>query len=660
VTFQIAAVTVYGKQPGQIRTVPFRTGTLNIVTGDSRRGKSALLTIIDYCLGSSGYPIKAGKVRDYVSAFAVTLTAPGRQLFAARRAPRGKTGASTVLCILSQPPGAPPPPLDDLAFTTPLEAAKDFLSDFCGIDRTVRVPAVARAQTIAPSIRHALYFCFQAQNEVANPDLLFHSQGEEWRPNTIRGVIPYFLGAVDPEQAALHNRLRVLRRDLSDMEAELAKARSLGPASGQARALLAEAVEARLLPTSDGQVAAAAAEEVLALLRTVLEEEEGPAGGPWPDSDSDPLAVATSRRAELRRAHGRARARIGDLKRALEENSDFTGQATEQRGRLASLGLLRRDPDASLAAHCPVCDSPVPSANATVAAIMHDLERLDGDLQVIGSDTPALQRLLAQEEAELQQLRQALARNQEEINEITAGLRTLQRETDDLRRAAHVRGRISLYLDTAAQQASAPVIEDRREELRRQVAELEQQLSDDTQGDRLASTLSRISQNIRAKAVTLALDHSEFPIRLDVNRLTVVADEPDGPVPLPNMGSGENHLGYHVATFLSLHQWFSEHNQPVPRVLILDQPSQVFFPPDYTGEPILQGNGLRLLLNIYRVINDTVQALGGTLQVIVVEHADLADPLFRDHVVERWRHINNQALVPPEWITEHDDDSTGR
>jgi hypothetical protein len=71
----------------------------------------------------------------------------------------------------------------------------------------------------------------------------------------------------------------------------------------------------------------------------------------------------------------------------------------------------------------------------------------------------------------------------------------------------------------------------------------------------------------------------------DVNRLTIVADTADGPVRLADMGSAENHLGYHVATLLSLHEWFSEHRGPVPRTLILDQPSQVYFPPDYTGEP---------------------------------------------------------------------------
>ncbi|MFE2727577.1 DUF3732 domain-containing protein [Kitasatospora sp. NPDC059327] len=650
-TFQIQAVTVYGKQPGQIRTVPFRTGTLNIVTGDSRRGKSALLTIIDYCLASSDYPVKAGKVRTYLGAYAVTLVKPGQQLFVARRAPERGTAVSTVLCILSQAPGTPPPPLEELSFTAPLDVAKDLLSDFCGIDRTVKVPAVARAQTIAPSIRHALYFCFQAQNEVANPDLLFHSQGEEWHPNTIRGVIPYFLGAVDPEQAALRNRLRLLRRDLSDLEAKLAQARDLGPASGQARALLTEAVEAGLLPHRDSEPTT---EEVSSLLRIALEGRNQLV--PGAGNDSDPLAAATGRRTQLRRAVGQNRARIADLKRALEENDDFAGQAREQRTRLASLGLMRVDRDTSQAAHCPVCEGPIASANSTVAAIMHDLERLDGDLHVIGSDTPALQRLLAQEEEQLQRLRAALSRNQDEINEISAGLRALRQEPDDVQRAAHVRGRISLYLDTTAQHVSAPQVEDRREDLQRQIAELEGLLSDDTQDDRLTSYLSLISHNIRTKAAALELDHSDAPIRLDVNRLTVVADTNDGPVRLADMGSAENHLGYHVATLLSLHEWFSEHRSPVPRTLILDQPSQVYFPPDYTGEPTPQGTDLSHLLNVYQTIVNTTQALDGALQVIVVEHADLADPLFRDHVVERWRYSNNQALVPPEWITEPIDD----
>ncbi|MFE6447494.1 DUF3732 domain-containing protein [Nocardiopsis dassonvillei] len=643
-------MTVYGKQPDQIRTVPFRTGRLNIVTGDSRRGKSALLTIIDYCFGSKGYPVKAGIVRDYVSAYAVTLVKDGQQLLVARRAPEGKTAVSTVVCIISQSPGSRPPSLAELKFSTPLDVAKDLLSDFCGIDRTVRVPAVARAKTIAPSIRHALFFCMQAQNEVANPDLLFHSQGEEWRPNTIRGVIPYFLGAVDPEQALRRNRLRLLRRDLADQETAITAAGDRDPASGQARALLTEAVEAHLLPLppTDRDLSA---DDVLALLRQALDQAEIQAEQYRND---DPLGELIARRSELRRLHGQTRAKIADLKQTLAENNDFTSQAAEQRARLVSLGLLRRDAGTSENAHCPVCASSLSSANETVAALNRDLAHLEGDIHAIGSDTPAIQRLISEGETRLQELRSELARNQEEINGVTAGLRALQRQPDDLRRAAIVQGRISLYLDTAAYRAVAPPVDDRREELRQQIAKLEEELGDDTQGERLASFLSLISQKITSQAMSLSLEHSDNPIRLDINGLTVVADKADGPLSLANMGSGENYLGYHVAAFLGLHEWFSEHHAPVPRFLILDQPSQVYFPPENEGKAVLTARDRNMLLNVYQAINNTLSRLGGQLQVIVMEHADINHPFFSPHVIQRWRYENDQALVPSNWIRQGD------
>ncbi|XIE81663.1 DUF3732 domain-containing protein [Streptomyces sp. SBR177] len=347
--------------------------------------------------------------------------------------------------------------------------------------------------------------------------------------------------------------------------------------------------------------------------------------------------------------------KIADLKRQLAENTDFTAQATEQRARLVSLGLLRRDPDTSSATHCPVCQSTLPSANDTVTALTRDLAHLNGDLHVIGSDTPAIQRLISQEEERLQELRSALARNQEEINEVTAGLRALQQEPDDARRAAMVQGRISLYLDTTAHRAVTPQVEDRREDLRQQIADLEELLSDDTQGERLASYLSLISQKITSKAAALSLEHSENPIRLDVNRLTVIADKADGPLPLPEMGSGENHLGYHVAAMLSLHEWFTEHRAPVPHLLVLDQPSQAFFPPDHTGEAILGSNDRHKLLNVFQAIHQTLRLLEGQFQVIVMEHADLDHPDFGPYVAQRWRYDNNQALVPAEWIEEEAD-----
>ncbi len=83
-----------------------------------------------------------------------------------------------------------------------------------------------------------------------------------------------------------------------------------------------------------------------------------------------------------------------------------------------------------------------------------------------------------------------------------------------------------------------------------------------------------------------------------------------------------------------------------PRTLVLDQPPQVYFPQEPTGEEVLQTNDRTQLLNTYEAIHRTLQQLEGKMQVIVMEHADLDDPVFSQHVVERWRYVNDSGLVP--------------
>ncbi|ALC29798.1 DUF3732 domain-containing protein [Streptomyces sp. CFMR 7] len=644
-TFQISSISIYNEN-GVIRTVPFKPGKLNIITGDSRRGKSALLNIVDYCLASKDYVIKGAALRNFVQVFAVTLVKEQRQLFVARPAPAGKAATATTMCVVSQALGAPPPQRTELNFSTPLDIAKDVLSEFSEIDRTVRIPAVRSVTPIPPSVRHALFFCLQKQNEVANPDLLFHSQGEEFLPATIRAMIPYFLGAVDPEQALLENRLRLLRQELAQLEAAVAAARSLSPASGQALALVTEAVEAGLLqPPREGM----AAEGALEYLRQAIAES---APTQMPDAGDDPVSALVEQRRGLRERHGRARARIANLKRAAQENNEFLDQAAEQHARLATLNLFTPANTADQVPRCPVCDSHQPQLSQIAEAINRDLGRLEADMTVIGNDTPEINALIAAEEETLQEIRGALGRNQDQLDTLTAGQRAAQGQADASRRAVLVQGRISLFLETSGRQVQGPQVVDRREEVRAKIAELEEAVGSGARDDRLNSFVSRINTKIKDKAVALDLEHKESPIRLDPRGLTIVADTARGPVRLADMGGGENWLGYHVATLLSMHEWFSEQRSPVPRFLILDQPSQVYFPEDAPDSTALAGPDRTALLNLYKTIHSTVEALDGDFQVIVMEHADLDDEPFRSSVEARWRRSNGQALVPQGWITE--------
>ncbi|MFD7408567.1 DUF3732 domain-containing protein [Streptomyces sp. NPDC059866] len=648
-TFQIRAISIYNRD-GEIRTVPFQTGSLNIITGDSRRGKSAILTIVDYCLGSDDFVIRGAALRNFVHVFALTIVKGDEQLFVARPAPVGKAATNSTLCVISQAHEAPPPDYTNLTFSMPLDVAKKVLSKFTGIDPSVQLPVARSPRQLSPSVRHGLFFCLQEQNEVANQDLLFHGQMDDFHRPALRAMLPYFLGAVDPERAQLEHRLRLLRRQLTEQQERLAAARPFQHASGTAAGLHGEAVEVNLLtPAPAGRLLSN--DEIVDRLRQAVETTVPDVE---PSAGEDPLSALNATRRDLRQAYSQTRVRISNLKTIAREKDDFLGQVREQHARLATLGLLRRahletTPQDEL---CPVCGSHASDAGQVAQTMRRDLERLDAEMSAMGEATPDINARIAEEEDALADLRSALARNQEEIEVLSAGQRAAAQD-DPQHRAAVVQGRISLFLDTMARHAQAPV-EDRREELAMEIAALEEQLGNSAQEDLLSSYLSLVNQKIQSKAVALELEHHGDPIRLDPRALTLIADTRRGPVKMPEMGSGHNYLGYHIATMLSLHEWFNEIHSPVPRFLILDQPSQAGFPDETRGGGF--GSARATLLNLYETIHLSIESLAGAFQVIVLEHADLDDEPFRSAVRARWRRSNGEALVPEHWITYDSDE----
>jgi hypothetical protein len=128
---------------------------------------------------------------------------------------------------------------------------------------------------------------------------------------------------------------------------------------------------------------------------------------------------------------------------------------------------------------------------------------------------------------------------------------------------------------------------------------------------------------------------------------------PNRPEPLNRLGSGENWIGYHLIAHLALHRHFRQDRRPVPGFLFLDQPTQVYFPPDL--DPEFQGDVDQLedddrqkVARMFALIFMAVTELAPDFQVIVMDHADLrSSEDFQDAVVERWRGGN--ALIPEDW-----------
>ena len=162
--------------------------------------------------------------------------------------------------------------------------------------------------------------------------------------------------------------------------------------------------------------------------------------------------------------------------------------------------------------------------------------------------------------------------------------------------------------------------------------------------ERKQSALSRIQEDMTKWAKELQLEHCDNPYRLDMNKVTVVVDKPERPVPLKQLGSGSNWVGVHLISYFALQHFFINANRPVPRFLFLDQPSQVYFPSEM-DEKQIDWNEVDKMYQF--IINRTNEAKG-KLQVIIVDHADLKDDFFRKFVCEDWW-SSDDNLVPRDW-----------
>ncbi len=188
-------------------------------------------------------------------------------------------------------------------------------------------------------------------------------------------------------------------------------------------------------------------------------------------------------------------------------------------------------------------------------------------------------------------------------------------------------------------------LERRFEQARAKTSALDGQVKSFAVKDRLASVLNVVAQNMFDLSKRLKVERPDAALRLDIDHLTVIRDSPSGkPERLYEIGGGENWVGYHLIALFALHSFFIHSESPVPSLIVIDQPSQIYFPEERPQSP--SSGSVTDQLNtdweavrrVYKMIFDTVRDLGDRLQVVVLDHAYLEDPPeFQTAVRARWR-----------------------
>lgn len=646
----IVSLGVFSKA-GDRRDVQFRLGALNILTGKSKTGKSAMLDVVEYCLGRNTVTIPTGVISDHASWYYVIVQFANERVLICRPNPEGSSTHRAMVRIGGLDLMAPI--YDELEINADTQVVRDVLSERLGIESyTIDPEGGSLRQPFDVSVRQALFYCFQSQGEIASRDVLFHRQVENDIKATIRDTLPYFLGAATPEQGALRRQLIAARRTLQRTQNSLRSAEAdLEQQDGRVAHLIDSAVSLNVI---DPDVSVEAWEGLRALLEKILAYRAD--GLSAEDSDD------SRKRSELAEEGRTIRARIREIDDQIEllgklqdEHSDSQTEGRYQSERLRALDLLvpksgMVDGDVSV---CPLCDHGLDHPDETIDDLRTLLDNLEMRLQASKGVSSRRRTTIERLETSREPLVGALRENVVELDALAQQAAAVAAGRERNERVAFLQGRVSQELERGVDVAGdLAELRSAERRYRGQLARLEDLRDRDDPAVALRAAVDSVSEIMTDYARYLQLEGSEHYVRLDPNELTVAVQRPGGRVPLGRMGSAENWVGYHLVVHLALHHWFAENGRPVPRFLMFDQPTQAFFPEEVVDAADDENADWEAVRRQFTLMRDVVASLEGELQVIVCDHANLADDWFQDSVIENWR--NGVALIPADWLEVED------
>jgi hypothetical protein len=599
-------------------------------------------------MGQSDCDVPEGVIRDKVAWFAVLYQFSNEQVLIAKPSPEAG-GASCSVAMVRRGTVVPVPPFQELVVNTDDDAVVALLSKLLGIpENRTEVPLESSRNSYEATIQHTYYYLFQKQGLVTNKDQLFYRQNEQYQPQTIRDTLPILLGVSSNDKYELEARLRLAQRDLRISSKFLEEARQAIDTSEQkGLSLLSEARSVGIVPALGRSVDS---EGVLELLRGVLSWKPQSI----PQDTADNISQFEEQIADLRQQRRDLQARIDSARQFSKKAGGFQSEAAEQRDRLMSIRALPRDPSTG-EWQWPFAEKNLSLESPIATALLNEVSSLDSELAIVVGQRPRLDSYLGDLEAQISETSNQIRSAEEQLAAAVATNELVTAMGNRNNAAARVVGRISLFLENLVPNAELIAREAQHQILRRKVADLEQRAGNDSSRDRLTSILNNVAAYTSQFIRELEAEFSAFPVRIDLTNLTIIFDRPERSVPMSRTGGGENHLAYHLSTLLALHLFAAKSGRPFPKFLMIDQPTQVYFPSekiykeaDGSVQKTEEDADLAAVRRLFAWLFKFTQELAPGFQIIVTEHANLRDQWFQDALVEEpW--AKPPALVPENW-----------
>lgn len=638
----IKAIVLFNKS-GEKRVVALEPG-VNIITGESKTGKSALVEIIDYCLCSTRCTVPKGTITNFTSLYVLVMFVKDHTLVIARQSwndsgkmfiSREKDDFDANNLELDY--------FEGKQFQNVKEIQLEIECEF-GLFVSNMVTDEDRNGKKA-SFRNMTSYMFQHQNLMASKFALFYRFADFYKRKDVIDQFPVFAGMISQEYYSTLIELNNLKAQLKRKEKQQkANVKSTAYIKKNLQPLL-QNYYALLGMQLDGNLTV---QKMLRLAENLPEFDDSQFFG-----EAEIVARyhgLNSKLDNLRDQERDIRLRIDRISSVSETGGDFS----------LMLEQLKEQTDAA----------PVEGAQYTCPLCGHECVEISEDDNELAEATEWLAKELQITEKytmdfseDLRKLNEGLRKIEEEIKDTLGQIKLLEKKfmtskelVSKREKANYAKARIRLYAEMSGTGVFETVDEDIAE-LKDSIARLEEKIAGYDLSTQLSRAQTFLSQNMNRLSNTLDFEKEYRPINLNFGLVDQTFDlyqHQDGKekIYLYEMGSGANWVSCHIALFLSFLRLFASNDKsPMPLFLFFDQPSQVYFPRGDEKTSELPHADIIAVGKMYKTIFDEVKGIeadtGILPQVLIVDHVDGYALEIKEEFVKytRYNWVDGTALI---------------
>ena len=651
--FQIKKLIIWPINPRFApRVINFQTGKVNVITGDSRTGKTAIIPIIDYCLGAKECNIPIEVIRDYASWYGLLITSYEKELLIARKAPDTNNSSTEIFKMTA----------NEIEIPYQIEKSNETVSGLkILLNDIAQIPYVNRNDiengydnTI--SFRDVSHLCFQSQDFIANQSVLFYKTHLTEHREKMKHWFSYILGAESKEVIEANEKLKDLRRKLDNLVKEF---NSKGKLSSKwLNQLIGTLQKSNFYGLYNKEINEKMSQnELVNIAKQIVNNYSNQEFAIINNSSIDEdLQKAENELDSLYKSAALISKRIKSIDNIKATLKLYDDGSRRKINRLSiSDWILNNKIESNI---CPFCGS------SEHGLAKDELLKISNAVKKYEESCSKTVELPAAVEREYKELKKEYEQKQLDEMGIKERIKQLKIKNNENQSYIAKRNEMLKYLgqldytiQTIEDISDTGTLTEEISKVKEDITKLTVFLSENNEKRKLDFILKKLEQLMLNSLKTLDVDekYKEVIPEFSIQELSIkVQDEKGISHILTEIGSASNWVSFHIALTCALQELLNSPKTDascVPSFVVYDQPSQVYFPRVGDKDSFKYENtDLIAVRKMFQTISNSIKHSNYSWQAIVMEHAaaEVYGEIDGVYEVEIWR--NGQKLIPQEWL----------